>query len=110
MNSDLFFIIFLTTILVVRIFVYLKPIPAPTIKGFRTHHYMFGIAGIIFGLAIHSAWMSTIGLGLFVDELTYILIGGKSHQDNYSKMSIAGTLFFVIIVFIFRNNLISLLN
>lgn len=25
---------------------------------------------------------------LFVDELAHILIGGKSHADNYSKLSL----------------------
>ncbi len=101
-----FFFTFLITILATRLFLFLRPIPAPTIGKFRTHHYMFGLLGIVVGLLIHSVLVFAIGLGLFVDELTYILIGGKTHADNYSKISLLGTLFFIVLVFIFRNNLI----
>lgn len=93
-----------------RLFLFLHPIPAPTIGKFRTHHYMFGILGVILGLITGSLVIYAIGLGLFVDELTYLLMGGKTHADNYSKISLMGTLFFIILVFIFRNNLVSILE
>ncbi|MES2213456.1 MAG: hypothetical protein V4473_01275 [Patescibacteria group bacterium] len=98
--------IFLGTVIVTRIFLFLKPIPAPTIKGFRIHHWMYGVVGILITLLIHSLILYAVGLGLFVDELTYILIGGKSHKDNYSKISLFGTVIFVIIVFVARDYLI----
>jgi len=63
---------------------------------------MYGLVGIFAGLSFHSIMIYAIGLGLFVDELTYLLIRGKNHKDNYSKISLLGTLFFAIIVFIFR--------
>lgn len=105
MLSNQPFLIFFVTILIVRIFVFLKPIPSPTIKGFRTHHYMYGIILILAGIIFNSMIVYAIGLGLFVDELTYILIGGKTHKDNYSKTSLFGTLLFTILVFIFRGPL-----
>jgi hypothetical protein len=108
--STYFFFIFLITIFATRLFLFLRPIPAPTIGKFRTHHYMFGLLGMVVGLFTHSVLISAIGLGLFVDELTYILIGGKTHADNYSKISLLGTLFFIVLVFIFRNNLIYILQ
>ncbi len=98
-----FFLLFLVTILVTRIFVFLFPIPSPTIGKLRTHHYIFGVAGILVGLLIHSVIIYSIGFGLFIDELTYLIIGGKTHRDNYSKISLFGTLFFVILVFLFRD-------
>ena len=64
---------------------------------------MYGLIGIFAGLVFHSVVLYAIGLGLFFDELTYILIRGKNHKDNYSKISLLGTLFLVVIVFIFRN-------
>ena len=105
-----FFLIFLATIIITRIFVFLYPIPAPTISKFRIHHYMYGIVGIIVGLLTSSVFIYAIGLGLFIDELTYLLIGGKSHQDNYSKISLIGTFIFVILVFIFQDYLVLLLG
>ncbi len=104
--STSFFLIFLITIVVTRLFLFLRPIPAPTIERFRMHHYMFGILGIILSLILRSPLIFAIGLGLFVDELTYILIGGKTHKDNYSKVSLAGTLLFVIMVFILKDYLL----
>ncbi|OGN25406.1 MAG: hypothetical protein A2925_00015 [Candidatus Yanofskybacteria bacterium RIFCSPLOWO2_01_FULL_44_22] len=100
--SNYFFLIFLATIIITRLFIFIYPISAPTFGKFRTHHYMYGLVGIFAGLSFHSIMIYAIGLGLFVDELTYLLIRGKNHKDNYSKISLLGTLFFAIIVFIFR--------
>ena len=104
--SNYFFLIFLATIAITRLFIFVYPIPAPTFGKFRTHHYMYGLVGILVGLVLHSVLIYAIGLGLFVDELTYLLMRGKDHKDNYSKISLLGTLFFVIIVFVFRDYLI----
>ena len=101
--SSYFFPTFLATVAITRLFIFIYPIPAPTFGKFRTHHYMYGLIGIFVGLAFHSVMIYAIGLALFVDELTYLLIRGKNHNDNYSRISLLGTLFFVIIVFIFRN-------
>ena len=70
------------------------------------HHYMYGIVGIIAGFLLHSVIIYAIGLGLFVDELTYLLIRGKDHKDNYSKVSLLGTAIFVLLVFLFQNYLL----
>ena len=64
---------------------------------------MYGILGIVVGLFVNSISMYAIGLGLFIDELTYILIRGKIHKDNYSFVSIIGTILFVILIFFLRN-------
>ncbi len=104
--SNYFFPIFLATIIITRVFIFVYPIPAPTFGKFRTHHYMYGLVCILVGLFFHSIMIYAIGLGLFVDELTYLLMRGKNHKDNYSKISLLGTLFFVIIVFIFEKYLL----
>lgn len=104
--ANQFFTVFLITILVTRIFLFFKPKSAPTIKGFRIHHWMYGVAIIVFAFLVHSFILYAVGLGLFVDELTYILMGGKSHEDNYSKISLLGTGAFIVIVFFLRYYLI----
>ena len=101
-SDNEFFLIFLGTIIVVRLFLLLKPIPSPTVGGFRIHHYMYGLVAMFVGLLLHTAIIYAIGLGLFVDELTYLIIGGKTHADNYSIKSIVGTLVFILVVLIFR--------
>ncbi len=101
-----FFLIFLITIIITRVVIFFYPIPSPTIGKFRLHHYMYGILGIIIGLFLNSIIVYAIGLGLFIDELTYVLMNGKTHEDNYSKISLIGTLFFVILIFFLRNYLV----
>ncbi len=106
-NSNQFFVILLSTIIVIRLFLFIKPIASPTIGHFRIHHYMYGIIGILIGLLAHSILIYAIGIGLFIDELTYLIIKRKDHKDNYSKASLFGTLIFVIVVYFLRDYLIS---
>jgi len=104
--NDYFFLIFLITVIITRLFLFLYPLPAPTVGKFRIHHYMYGIIGIVIGLAAHSILIYAIGFGLFVDELTYIIIRGKSHEDNYSAVSLLGTLFLIVVIFVLRDYLV----
>ena len=105
---DTFFAIFLVTILMVRIILYIKPLPAPTIRGWRTHHWMYGLVLIILSVIFKIIPLFAIGLAFFVDELTFLLMRGKTHADNYSRISLVGTFFFVVIIYLFRSSLISL--
>jgi hypothetical protein len=77
-KSLYFFLIFLATIIITRIFVYIKPIASPTINGLRLHHYMYGLILLVLSLFVKNILIYAIGLGLFLDELAYILIGGKN--------------------------------
>ncbi|MEK7672792.1 MAG: hypothetical protein AAB373_02820 [Patescibacteria group bacterium] len=97
-GNYLFFII-LSTVLITRIFLYFKPTPSPTFWGIRTHHYMYGILLAVIGYFTKNLTITGVGLGLFLDELTYLLIGGKTHKDNYSKTSLIGTFLFLVLAF-----------
>lgn len=109
-NAQHFFKIFLITILITRVFLYFNPTPSPTIHGFRTHHYMYGLMLVPIGIAISSVVLFAIGLGLFVDELGYLLIGGSTHADNYSTASLLLLCVFVALVYASRNKLSSLVR
>lgn len=102
-----FFLIFLATIVVTRIFLYVRPVASPTISGFRLHHWMYGIVLGTIGFMSSSIWIFAIGIGLLVDELPYLLMKGKIHKDNYSARSLAGVLICSILVFIFKDSFIS---
>ncbi len=101
-----FFVIFVITILIVRTFLYIKPVSGPTINGFRTHHYMYGLLLTSIGIVIGSVTVYALGVGLFVDELGYLLIGGKTHEDNYSKWSLILLGLFVILTFFMKEELL----
>lgn len=106
--DHIFFFVFLITIILTRIVLYFHPTSSPTFVKFRLHHYMYGIVLIIFGLIFHKLLLYGIGWGLFIDELTYLLIRGKTHADNYSTASLIGTIIFMIIIFILKSNLVSI--
>lgn len=106
MTADYCFLVFLITIVTIRIALYLTPVAAPTIGGFRTHHYMYGVLGISAALMTRSLILFAISAGAFVDEATFVIMRGKTHEDNYSVLSLCGTALFVILVFTFRSWLV----
>ncbi len=102
-KNNYFFTIFFLTILFIRIFLFFKPISSATVTGFEWfHHYIFGLVLFVSGLLVSYLIIYSIGLGLFVDELTFLLINGNSHEDNYSIISLSGTVLFVLIIFFSR--------
>lgn len=102
MSNPTYAAIFTATVAVVRAALWLWPTPSPTVRGFRLHHWMFGAALVVLVAALYwraplaaipapAAALSAIGTGLFADEATFLWIGGKTHADNYSRASLAGT-------------------
>ncbi len=108
---DQFFLFTTISILLIRVWVYLFPKPSPTIKQFRTHHWMYGLLFTIILFCISNIYTNlyllSISVGLFLDEIGFILINGKTHEDNYSPKSFLILLCFIIILFIFREKIID---
>lgn len=108
---DKYFLFTTITIIVTRVLVYIFNKPSPTIKNFRTHHWMFGLAFTILLFCISNfytnIYLLSIGTGVFLDEIGFIIIRGKSHQDNYSPKSFMILIFFIILLFIFRENIVN---
>lgn len=109
-KTSRFFSIFLFTIAITRVFLYFNPTPSPTIHGFRTHHYMYGLVLAPIGIAAGSVVLFAIGVGLFVDELGYLLIGGQTHADNYSASSLLLLCIFIILIYLNRNKISKILE
>jgi len=104
-----FFIIFLATIIITRLFLYLRPIPAPTINGFRMHHYMYGLILIILSFFLSNATGYAIGLGLFIDQVPYLVTHSRTHGEKefnkntyWLKKHLIGLVLLIIVVFIFK--------
>jgi hypothetical protein len=109
---DKYFLLTFITILITRIVVYIFNKPSPTIKSFRTHHWMFGLFFTIILFCISSfytnIYLLSISMGVFLDEIGFIIIRGKTHEDNYSPKSFMLLIFFIILLFIFRENIINI--
>lgn len=108
---DKFFLFTLITIIITRIFVYIFNKPSPTIKNFRIHHWMYGLIFTIILFCItpfyKNIYLLGISIGIFLDEIGFILIKGKTHEDNYSPESFIIILFFVLLLFFFREQIIN---
>ena len=101
-----FFLIFAGTIAATRTILFIRPIPSPVIRGFRIHHYMYGLAGLLISLSAGVLPLYAISVGLFADELTFVLMGGQLHREDYqTKTSFAGTACVVALAFLLRNYL-----
>lgn len=119
-STELFALCFLGSLVLTRVGVYLfvyyithslhQPPPETTLWGFRVHHYMYGIILILLGVAFKNVPLYAVGMGLFVDELTYLLMGGETHEDNYSLVSNLGTVVFALLVYFFRDKLLFFLD
>lgn len=108
---DKYFLFTMITIIITRILVYLFNKPSPTIKNFRTHHWMFGLVFIIILLFIShiytNIYLLSISTGIFLDEIGFIMMKGKTHEDNYSPTSFMILMVFILLLFLFRENIIN---
>lgn len=108
---DKYFLFMVITILITRILVYLFNKPSPTIKNFRTHHWMYGLFFTIILFCISNfytnMYLLSICMGIFFDEIGFIIIKGKNHEDNYSPQSFMILIFFIILLFIFREPIVN---
>ena len=69
---------------------------------------MYGLIGIPLAFLAHSLALYALSAALLVDEVTYLVTGGETHDDNYSALSLGGTLLLVVLVCIFREQLVGL--
>ena|SRR5258707_7320421 len=109
-SGDKFFIIYFITVLIIRLFLFVHPTSGMTVKGYRIHHYVYGVIGMPIAIITGSLPLCAVSLGLFEDELTYQIIGGRDHRDNYSWVSLMGTILIVAITFFLRNSIVRLVT
>lgn len=64
---------------------------------------LFCISGIY-----KNVYLLSISIGVFLDEIGFIVIRGKTHEDNYSPKSFMILMFFILLLFIFRENIINI--
>ncbi len=109
-DANYFFLIFLGTIIVTRLFLLFNPIASPTLKGVRTHHYMYGIIIVIIGIFLKESIVYAIGLGLIVDQLPYLITEREPFGDSrfnkdiyWRKKDLVLLLIFIILVFLFKD-------
>lgn len=108
---DKYFLFTFLTILFTRVWVYIFNKPSPTIKNFRTHHWMYGLLFTLLLFCIAkfytNLYLLAISVGIFLDKIGFIIIRGKTHEDNYSPKSFMLLMFFIFLLFVFRKNIVD---
>jgi hypothetical protein len=109
--GDYFFLIFLVTIVVTRFGLVTQKIYSPTIKGFKLHHYMYGVVLLILAFFTKNIFLYAIGFALFLDEFSLVLFVHKKWKwkDYYEKWSFIDLLIIILVVFMSRDILTSVL-
>jgi hypothetical protein len=107
--ANSFMVIFIVTIVGIRISLFLHPQAGMTIGSVRVHHYMWGLAGAPIAVALHLVPLLAISIALVIDEVTFICIGGRTHEDNYSTTSLLGTVVLSVAVCLLRKWLVGLI-
>lgn len=75
------------------------------------HHWMFGLGITVFLFLISNFYTNiyflAMSVGVFLDEIGFVLLHGKTHEDNYSPESFFLLLIFILLLFIFRKNILN---
>jgi len=106
MPPNTFFITYILTIVVTRIFLKFFPIHGRKIGNFQPHHYMYGLILIIIYFFIQNSILLAIGTALVIDEIPLFFIfktldWPDDHWKQYhSVQSILGIITISVIGFV----------
>lgn len=104
-RDDAFFWIFVGTLFVTRVFLYVTHLEGPTIAGFRVHHYVYGIIGAAIALVIKSPALLSVSLALFADEVPMLIGQFKTYEEYLALPSLIGSFAFAVPVFFLKETL-----
>jgi len=112
-RKNIFYSLFVLTILAIRFEVFIFPANRIIIDGLRINHFWIGVAVALVALFLLKSYKALkmiifpLGLGLVADELTFMIFSHRTIADYWSVYSIAGVVIIMIVVFIFREKLLS---
>lgn len=100
-NRNYFFLVFVLTIAITRLFLLSSDIASPTVWGLRLHHYMYGVVLLVASIWVYRTTLSAVGLGLFVDELPQLVRNDfNTWYDYYSPINMGLVFVLVVIVYL----------
>ena len=113
-KESFFYLLFILTILSVRILVMVFPEIDLNVSGVIIHHFWFGVILIflVFLIPKQKIYLKMLflglGGGLILDELVFILLGAGNDKEYWALPSLIGTVIFTMIVYPFRKKIINL--
>ena len=115
-KENLFYIIFILTIIIARISIIVFPEFDIKFLGVIIHHFWFGVILLAIGLIISEKYESlklyfySIGVGLMVDQLVFMILGAGRDKEYWALPSLLGTILLAIIIYPMRARIINVLR
>lgn len=105
----LFFLVASVTVLVTRLWLHFTKISSPRPRGFKLHHYMYGLVVAIIAISFSSVVMYGVGVGLIIDELPLFIRYKNSHfhwKEYNSLYARVGVLACLILVWFLKQQIL----
>ncbi len=112
-RKNLLYLSFILTIVIIRVGVFLIPGVDITVGKFILHHFWFGVLLLMINFFIKEGRFNQkfilfgIGLGLFLDELIFMLLGGGGDLQYWNIYSVIGTMLIVLLIFFLRGEILG---
>jgi hypothetical protein len=112
-KENIFYLIFILSIFIIRIEVFLFPSNKIIVDGLRINHFWIGVVLILIVILLSKRYdilrtiLFPIGLGIVADELTFMVLGSRTINDYWSIYSLSGVLIFTVIVFVLRKKIVD---
>ena len=110
-RSDLFGLIMILTILIIRVSILVVPEVDMKIFDIVIHHFLIGIILVLIGILIPKQkdylkiFIYAIGIGLIIDQAVFMILGAGMDKEYWALPSLIGTGVLAGIVFFFRNKI-----
>lgn len=113
-KENTFYLIFISTIFILRTWVFFFPFRKIWIDGILIHHFYIGLLLLIITILLQKRYKALkeillpIAYGFIVDELVYILTGGVTVTQYWASVSVYGMIIVSFLVFVRRKNIVNL--
>ena len=107
-KSNLFYILCILTIAIIRLFVLIFPERHIIIDGIIIHHFWFGVAALLISFLISARYkilIFSVGFGLIIDQLIFMLLGGGLNKEYWALPSAIGMILLLIMTYFIRNKI-----
>ena len=108
-SPNVFFLIVISVITLVRVWLFNHPLKHPFEHTLKTHHYKYGIAILVLGFLMHKIVIYSIGFGLIASAIPTLLVANKELRGEYElNKSFTALLVVIILIFVLRDSLTPL--
>tara|TARA_B100002003_G_C13609735_1_gene313619 strand:+ start:78 stop:449 length:372 start_codon:yes stop_codon:yes gene_type:complete len=114
-RENLFYLILIATILIVRISIIIVPEVDIKFLDIVIHHFWFGIILMIIGLVIPKQkvypkiFLYGIGAGLIIDQLIFMILGAGKDKEYWALPSLLGTIIIALVIYPIRTKITNFL-